>query len=363
MSKPRELPSEIVSQILRVATHDLVLAEREEPVLTPLTNHFLISASLVARDWRKLAQTLLVQHGLLTPSGERKYLLAVARENLATEITSVRVTQDWPTWEKDLPEPRLSRSSFEVGNLVQRISEHLPLLCSVEALSCTPGWWSGSVWPGQTKCPTINYTRQTNNGILPCGSHYRPKGLTPKAVLFTQSTHIRPSPSQTPCDPSSLAPLLSSASSIHLTFNSTSSLVSALVALRRSGGAPTLTSLSLDTYDGGYRKMPSHVFQQPFPALKALSIPIFLLPAIPHVHTNPDHWPEGHLPPSLERLTLKRTALVRFEGPEWPKVLARTLELLTSLKRLEVPKGWVWEEVAEECQRRGVELIATSCEC
>lgn len=75
MAPPPSLPIETTTEIIHLATEDLVQEERHHtiPAHSP-TNAFLLAASLVSQTWRSIAQLALLRNGLVTPAGVEGFL-------------------------------------------------------------------------------------------------------------------------------------------------------------------------------------------------------------------------------------------------------------------------------------------------
>ncbi|KAL8279691.1 hypothetical protein RQP46_008004 [Phenoliferia psychrophenolica] len=86
-----QIPLEITHQILKNATLDLVEQERRDYTLVGQTNAFLLSASLVSRTWRNIAQPLLLKYGLVDPIGITRFLRELKRTGVLDSLDVIRI--------------------------------------------------------------------------------------------------------------------------------------------------------------------------------------------------------------------------------------------------------------------------------
>ncbi|KAL8287192.1 hypothetical protein RQP46_003644 [Phenoliferia psychrophenolica] len=62
------LPPELVAEMISLTVESLIEDERDLPSQTPVTNHFLLAATLVDRTWHSIAATALLKNGLVAPA-------------------------------------------------------------------------------------------------------------------------------------------------------------------------------------------------------------------------------------------------------------------------------------------------------
>lgn len=366
---PPYLAVELIEHILTFAALDLIAAERDEPVLFPLANQLLRSASLVSREWRSIGQQLLVKHGLIYPSGSGGFVEALQREGLAP--TSVRVTVDRPR-EAELGTDELWAAQLRVGDTLTLLGSRLRLV-SIDCVSCQPVWRDDAVWsaevagtshrrclpsaltPRKVTDPKLTYTRQLFNGILfRHGFRGKPKGLRPSSVTFAQSARV-PLRKEKSSD-FRLFEIAEAASHVQFSYPHRGTL--ATVATHYFCMDRTQTSVTFEGPPHG--PTPTFAFLEGFifPSLTHLSIPFFLLPPIPDDIDFPDVWQQGHLPPSVTTLSLTGAGKTHFRGATWSAVVEKTIAMLPALERLSVPSAWACEEVARVCRARGVALLS-----
>ncbi|KAL8279692.1 hypothetical protein RQP46_008005 [Phenoliferia psychrophenolica] len=124
------VPFEITHKILKLATMDLVEEERRDSALVGHTNAFLVSASLVSRTWRNIAQPLLIKHGLVDPIKIPKFLRELKRTGVQDSLDAVRigVTDASRRW------IRSGRALFDKSESVATLDEINTLLKRVKSL-------------------------------------------------------------------------------------------------------------------------------------------------------------------------------------------------------------------------------------
>ncbi|KAL8277083.1 hypothetical protein RQP46_010511 [Phenoliferia psychrophenolica] len=84
-------PYEITAKILKLATLQLVQSERRDYTLIGQTNAFLLSASLVCRTWRNIAQPLLRTHGIVHPGLTDIFVFYAEKQGALGTLEAVRI--------------------------------------------------------------------------------------------------------------------------------------------------------------------------------------------------------------------------------------------------------------------------------
>ncbi|KAL8293402.1 hypothetical protein RQP46_000103 [Phenoliferia psychrophenolica] len=136
---PPLLPLELIADIIDLTAEILVEEERYLTFQTPVTNHFLLSASLVDRTWHAIAGKALLKTGLVRPHAVAGFLSRVNAQGLKSilERVAYRYLFSFALLDSGPPESTPPLISADATRLI------LELVVKVEALATlkVPACW------------------------------------------------------------------------------------------------------------------------------------------------------------------------------------------------------------------------------
>lgn len=131
------LPFELLQAIIHLAAFQLVSDERNLPSSQFAATPFLLSASLVSRTWRQIAQAALFKAGIVTPKTVYSFVgLLEARGELGS-TREVRVRRGERGAGSGVDQ-------WELIPMLRLLLGRLPNLAQMEFVGCVPTW---SLWP------------------------------------------------------------------------------------------------------------------------------------------------------------------------------------------------------------------------
>ncbi|KAL8279696.1 hypothetical protein RQP46_008009 [Phenoliferia psychrophenolica] len=346
----KSLPYEITSKILKLGTLDLVREERRHSKLIGQANAFLLSASLVSRTWRNIAQPLLIKHGIVYPARATHYIRELERQGVLSTLRAVRVGP--------LPEAiTLYESIFgnkQISLLAFELLRRIPSLKDLELVGKSPAFGRGAGGPNTAAnhVKSLSFTSYSSLALFDLGQVFSPASLT-----FIESRDEQMGYFTGILDAQTW---LRHVTSLHIEMFGHSMITAAFSDARQrpAESGANLQSLHLEAATDV-----SFEFLLQRKSLLKLADIGRLIKLATHLAVFEDS--AGRCPPNLTTVKILR------DPENYPPELRRGLEVtimrviskLPALKELEVPDSWRSDAIEQACEARGVILTwSVNCE-
>ncbi|KAK4705868.1 hypothetical protein P7C70_g332, partial [Phenoliferia sp. Uapishka_3] len=186
------LAYELLEEIVSTATTQLLSNERNppsppHPQAQPfqLASSFLLSISLVSKQWAQIGQDALLRAGIVTPEKAASFLAQLkATGVLAREV---RVGLEAGTLAKGH-----GVGEWELMSMIRSLLEQMTGLQTIEFVRCVPAW---NRWPAvSNRLSHLIFTRQTSLSMgtaLPDSRYLQPSHITFSRDLSTDQQRER----------------------------------------------------------------------------------------------------------------------------------------------------------------------------